>query len=72
MKKKTILYPLGIGLFAFSLTFLLTSFIVSPHPFWASVIVGFIIFEISYYHFFKRKKEKMYTERLYRREKNII
>lgn len=54
MKKKSF-QSLFIGLLAFFLTFLVTFLMESPSPFWAGLVAGFLVFEISYYHFFYRK-----------------
>jgi Na+-driven multidrug efflux pump len=58
--KKRVLYPLIIGLSAFVITIIITLFINSPYPFWASFIIGFLIFETSYFYYFR--KEKRQTE----------
>ena len=54
----SIKYLLIIGLVAFSVTYLVTSLIQSPHPFWASIVVAFLIVEISFFYFFHKEKRK--------------
>ena len=67
MDKKILAFPLLIGLIAFCATFLLTSAIDSPLPFWASLSVGFLFFEIGYYFFFKKRKDGMWMDGLNKR-----
>lgn len=56
MKSKPFKYPLILGLLTFALTFLVTLLIDSPYPFWASLVGGFLVFEISFYHFFNKER----------------
>ncbi|WP_010650555.1 hypothetical protein [Oceanobacillus massiliensis] len=56
MKRKQQLYPLMAGLAGFGLTFIVTLLIESTHPFLASLVLGFIIFEISFYYFHSEEK----------------
>jgi len=58
LKRTHLKLPLIAGLAAFILTFLVTFLIESPYPFWASLVVAFIIFEISYYYFFNKEKRQ--------------
>ncbi|HDF4844502.1 TPA: hypothetical protein PEJ62_002883 [Staphylococcus aureus] len=58
MKRTRLKISLIVGLVAFILTFLVTFLIESPYPFWASLVVGFLIFEISYYYFFNKEKRQ--------------
>lgn len=51
-------YLLIIGLAAFAVTYLVTSLIQSSHPFWASIVVAFLIVEISFFYFIHREKRK--------------
>jgi|GEM_PF-5898204 len=48
--------PLLIGIIVFIATCAVTSFFESPSPsIAASFVVSFLIFEISYYHFFDKE-----------------
>lgn len=58
MKRARLKLSLIIGLAAFVLTLFVTFLIESPHPFWASLVVAFLIFEISYYYFFNKEKHQ--------------
>jgi len=58
MKKSRVRKSLIAGLAAFLFTFFITFLIESPHPFWASLIVAFLIFEICYYFYFHREKRE--------------
>jgi lipopolysaccharide export LptBFGC system permease protein LptF len=58
LKRTRLKLSLNVGLVAFILTFLVTFLIESPHPFWASLVVAFLIFEISYYYFFNKEKRQ--------------
>lgn len=58
MKRTRLKSSLIVGSVAFILTFLVTFLIESPYPFWASLVVGFLNFEICYYYFFNKEKEE--------------
>ncbi|MEI3611856.1 hypothetical protein [Pseudogracilibacillus sp. SO30301A] len=51
-------YSLIIGLLAFAVTFIVTLLLQSPQPFWASFVIAFLLFEISYFFFFQKEKRK--------------
>ncbi|WP_337018702.1 hypothetical protein [Oceanobacillus massiliensis] len=59
MKRKQLLYPIMAGLAGSGLTFIVTLLIESPHPFLASLVLGFIMFEISFYFFIAKKSGLM-------------
>lgn len=65
--KDTLAFPLLTGFIPFCAVFLLTSAIDSPLPFWASLSVGFLFFEIGYYFFFKKRKDGMWMDGLNKR-----
>ncbi|WP_235001492.1 hypothetical protein [Halobacillus sp. Marseille-P3879] len=55
---KYIKYSIIAGLITFALCLFVLLAINSPSPYIGSLVVGFVIFEISFYHFFGREKEK--------------
>ncbi|GEN44635.1 hypothetical protein [Alkalibacillus haloalkaliphilus] len=57
MKRKNHKYPITFGLFAFFITLFLAFLIESPYPILASLFVGFLILELSYYYYFNKQKK---------------
>ena len=58
MSAKYIKYSIIAGLITFALCILIFSSLDSPSPYIGGLVVGFIIFEIFFYHFFGKEMEK--------------
>lgn len=58
MRKSSMKYSLVIGLFGFVVAFIVTLLLQSPQPVWASFVIAFLLFEISYFFFFHQEKRK--------------
>ncbi|MCP3030794.1 hypothetical protein LF817_05510 [Halobacillus sp. A1] len=58
MSAKYIRYSFITGNIAFGLCLILLLLIEAPSPYLGSLIVAFLIFEISFYHLFDKEKQK--------------
>ncbi|GGN67277.1 hypothetical protein GCM10007971_37990 [Oceanobacillus indicireducens] len=58
MKRTCLKLSLIVGSVAFIVTYFVTFLMESPRPFSASLVVAFLIFEISYYYFFNKGKRQ--------------
>ncbi|WP_430786802.1 hypothetical protein VBD025_14770 [Virgibacillus flavescens] len=57
-KKKIVKYPFLIGLVAFVLSLLVTFLIDSSSPLLASLVIAFLIFELSFYYYHHKDKRR--------------
>lgn len=58
MSEKYVKYSMVIGIIAFALSLILFLTIDSPSPYLGGLVVAFLIFEISFYHFFGKGRQK--------------
>ncbi|MBM7552169.1 hypothetical protein [Thalassobacillus pellis] len=58
MSNNYIKYSISAGLATFALCLFILLAINSPFPYLGAIVVGFIIFEMSFYHLFGKEKEK--------------
>ncbi|QAS54840.1 hypothetical protein [Halobacillus litoralis] len=59
MSNKYVKYSILAGLVTFALCLIIFFTIDSPSPYIAGLIVGFMIFEISFYHLFGKEKKRL-------------
>lgn len=57
MSKKHMKYSILTGLLTFALCLTIFLAIDSPSPYIGALVAAFILFEISFYHFFGRERE---------------
>ncbi|MEI5909555.1 hypothetical protein WAK64_21250 [Bacillus spongiae] len=57
MNPKMIRSALFVGLITFVLSFLITHMIGSSHPLLASLFIGFLLFELTFFHQFHKTKK---------------
>ncbi|WP_102335240.1 hypothetical protein [Salimicrobium jeotgali] len=58
MSYKYVKYSILAGLITFALCLIIFFAIDSPSPYIAGLIVGFMIFEISFHHLFGKERKK--------------
>ncbi|MCT1577815.1 hypothetical protein M3E13_12875 [Oceanobacillus kimchii] len=58
MSKKYVKYSIVIGIVTFAISLMLFLTIDSPSPYLGGLVVAFLIFEISFYHFSGKERQK--------------